>query len=144
MAPGTLLAFQNSGAEYVPMVGHTSKSFLQSWKDEGLSCIAYSIYTGKIVDAMNIAIKLLDGYEINREVLTPNSFDETLINQIRLEAPYIVTDDGDPDAPWMEGLAVTQAISVDEALEICEGRSDDWCLDRFMSEEEIDALFLDK
>ena len=144
MAPGTLLAFQNSGAEYVPMVGHTSKSFLQSWKDEGLSCIAYSIYTGKIVDAMNIAIKLLDGYEINPEVLTPNSFDETLINQIRLEAPYIVTDDGDPDAPWMEGLAVTQAISVDEALEICEGRSDDWCLDRFMSEEEIDALFLDK
>ena len=93
---------------------------------------------------MNIAIKLLDGYEINPEVLTPNSFDETLINQIRLEAPYIVTDDGDPDAPWMEGLTVTQAISVDEALEICEGRSDDWCLDRFMSEEEIDALFLDK
>lgn len=144
MAPGTLLAFQNSGEEYVPMVGHTSKSFLEDWKEEGLDCIAYSIYTGKIVDAMNIAIKLLDGYELNPEVLTPNSFDETLINQIRLEAPYIVTTNGDPDAAWMEGLTVTQAISVDEAIALCEGKSDDWCLDRFMSEEEIDALFLDK
>lgn len=144
MAPGTLLAYQNSGAEYVPMVGHTSKSFLTSWKEEGLDCIAYSIYTGKIVDAMNIAIRLLDGYEINPDILTPNSFDETLINQIRLEPPYIVTTNGNPEASWMEGLQVTQAISVDEALEICEGQNDDWCLDRFMTDEEIDALFLEK
>ena len=144
MSPGALLAFQNSGADYVPMVGHTSKSFLTSWKEEGLDCIAYSIYTGKIVDAMNIAIKLLDGYELDPEVLGPNSFDENLINQIRLEPPYIVTTDGDPDASWMEGLTVTQAISVDEALELCQDQSDDWCLDRTMTEEEIDALFLDK
>lgn len=142
MAPGTLQAYQNAGEAYVPMVGHTSKSFLQSWKDEGLDCIAYSIYTGKIVDAMKIAIKLLDGNEINPDILTPNSFDENLMNQIRLEAPYIVTTNGDPDASWMEGLSVTQAISVDEALALCEGHSDDWCLDRFMSDEEIDALFL--
>ncbi len=143
MAPGTLLAFQNSNTEYVPMVGHTSKSFLESWKEEDLDCIAYSIYTGKIVDAMNIAIRLLDGGKLNPDVLTPNSFDENLINQIRLEAPYIVTNNGDPDASWMEGLTVTQAVSVEEALEICEGHDDDWTLDRYMSEEELDALFLD-
>lgn len=142
MAPGALLAFQNSNAPYVPMVGHTSKAFLRNWKDEGLDCIAYSIYTGKIVDAMNIAIKLLDGHEINPDVLSPNSFDENLVNQIRLEPPYIVTTNGDPDAPWMEGLTVTQAVSVEEALKICEEYGEDWCLDRFMSEEEIDALFL--
>lgn len=142
MAPGTLLAFQNTNTPYVPMVGHTTKSFLEDWKNEGLNCIAYSIYTGKIVDAMKIAIRLLDGDELNPDVLTPNSFDETLINQIRLETPYIVTNEAMPDAPWMEGLTVTQSISVDEAIVLCEGHDGDWALDRFMTDEEIDALFL--
>jgi ABC-type sugar transport system substrate-binding protein len=142
MAPGTLLAFQNANAEFVPMVGHTTKSFLEDWKELGLDCIAYSIYTGKIVDAMNIAVRLLDGEEINPEVLTPNSFDETLINQIRLEAPYIVTTEAMPDAPWMEGLTVTKSIGVDEAIQLCEGKEGDWALDRFLTSEELDRLFL--
>lgn len=142
MAPGTLLAFQNSNAPYVPMVGHTTKSFLEDWKKENLNCIAYSIYTGKIVDAMKIAIRILDGGEINPEVLGPNSFDPNMINQIRLETPYIVTNEAMPDAPWMQGLTVTQSVSVDEALAICEGHDGDWALDRFMTDEQIDALFL--
>ena len=142
MAPGTLLAFQNTNTPYVPMVGHTTKSFLENWKKEGLDCIAYSIYTGKIVDAMKIAIRMLDGGKINPDVLTPNSFDENMINQIRLETPYIVTTNAMPDAPWMQGLTVTKSVSVDEALAICEGHDGDWALDRFMSDEEIDALFL--
>lgn len=142
MAPGTLLAFKNSNTPYVPMVGHTSKSFLEDWKEEGINAIAYSIYTGKIVDAMNIAVRLLDGEKINPNVLTPNSFDSTLINQIRLEAPYIVTNEAMPDAPWMKGLKVTRSISVDDAIALTKGKRDDWALDRFMTDEELDELFL--
>jgi ribose transport system substrate-binding protein len=142
MAPGTLLAFKNSNTPYVPMVGHTSKSFLADWKKENLNAIAYSIYTGKIVDAMNIAIRMLDGEKINPAVLTPNSFDSKLVNQIRLESPYIVTNKAMSDAPWMKGLKVTKSISVDEAIELTKGKSDDWALDKFMTDAELDGLFL--
>ena len=87
-------------------------------------------------------MRLLEGYELDESVLVPNPLDENLVNTILLEPPYIVTNEAQPDAPWMARFKYAKSISVDEAVALGEGMSDADTLDGWMSQEQIDSYFV--
>ena len=67
--------------------------------------------------------------------------DENMINTIMVAPPYVVTKEAQPDAAWMEGLENTEAISLDEAMELLKDSADTAALDGYMSDEAVDKLF---
>ena len=67
--------------------------------------------------------------------------DESLVNAIMLDPPYVVTREAEPDAVWMEGLEGTQAISLDEALEIMADQASTAALDGWLTPEQVEEFF---
>ena len=63
-----------------------------------------------------------------------------MINAIVVDPAYVVTLEGDQNAPWMEGLT-SKAITLDEALELLADKDDTAALDGGLSTEEVAALF---
>ena len=61
--------------------------------------------------ALDVTVRLLQGKTLREEILEPNPMDENLVNTIMLDPPYVITREVEEDAPWMEGLTGTQAIS---------------------------------
>ena len=125
------------------MTGDSTFGFLRSWAEsDTLNCVAYATHPGQICDALNVTMRLLEGYELDESVLVPNPLDENLVNTILLEPPYIVTNEAQPDAPWMARFKYAKSISVDEAVALGEGMSDADTLDGWMSQEQIDSYFV--
>lgn len=91
--------------------------------------------------ALEVAVRLLQGKEIDEANLVANPMDENLINTIMVAPPYVVTKEAQPDATWMEGLENTEAISLDEAMELLKDSADTAALDGYMSDEAVDKLF---
>lgn len=142
-APGVLMAYENAGKTPGIMTGDATFGFLRSWAEsDTLDCVAYATHPGQICDALNVTMRLLEGYELDESVLVPNPLDENLVNTILLEPPYIVTNEAQPDAPWMARFKYAKSISVDEAVALGEGMSDADTLDGWMSQEQIDSYFV--
>ncbi len=142
-APGVLMAYKNAGKEPGIMIGDATYGFLRAWaENETLDCVAYATHPGQICDALNVTMRLLEGYQLDESILVVNPLDDGLKNTILLEPPYIVTNEAQPDAPWMSRFKYAKSISVDEAVALGEGLSDADTLDGWMSQEQIDTFFL--
>lgn len=142
MAEGIIKAYENSGKTPPIMTGDSLKSFFNVWKNtEGLDSIGVPYAPGVIVTALDITLNLLDGKEFKDGVLEANPMDENLINTVFVDPPYVVTNEGDQDAKWMEGYDNTVAITLDEALEILKDAPDTESLDGWFSKEAVDELF---
>lgn len=142
-APGVLMAYENAGIDPGVMIGDATYGFLRSWAEsDTMDCVAYATHPGQICDALNVTMRLLEGYELDESILVPNPLDAELVNTILLEPPYVVTNEAQPDASWMARFKYAKSISVDEAVAIGEGMSDADTLDGWMSQDQIDSMFL--
>lgn len=142
MGEGVLKAYENAGKELPVMTGDYTKAFLQKWSElPELNTIGVSYAPGNAVPALDVTVRLLQGKTLKEDVLEPNPMDESLVNTIMLDPPYVITRAGDQDAAWMEGLNGTKAITLDEALEMMTDKADTAAVDGWISEEEVDALF---
>ena len=142
MAEGVLQAYENAGKEPKIMIGDYTKSFFLKWKENSeLNTIGCSYAPGISRVALDFTVNLLQGMEVDEDQLLPNPMDESLVNTLMFAPPYVVTNEGDQNAPWMEGLNNTKAITVDEALEILGDAADTAALDGWMEKEAVDAWF---
>ena len=72
-APGVLMAYENAGKTPGIMTGDSTFGFLRSWAEsDTLNCVAYATHPGQICDALNVTMRLLEGYELDESVLVPN------------------------------------------------------------------------
>ncbi|MDR2110251.1 MAG: substrate-binding domain-containing protein [Spirochaetaceae bacterium] len=142
MGEGILKAFENAGIEPAIATGDYTKSFFKKWAElPALNSIGVTYQAGVIVSVLDMTVGLLQGREFKDGVLQPNPMDPSLINTIFINPAYVVTREGDPNAPWMEGLVGVKAITLDEALRILEDASDATGLDGWMSREEALQVF---
>ncbi len=141
MGDGILKAYENAGVTPKIMTGDYLKSFLVAWSKipDLRSCsVTYDSYIG--TTTLDVAINLLKGKTFKEGVLEPNPADESLINSVIVDPAYVVTNEGDQDASWMEGLT-SKAISLEEALELVKDKDDTYALDGGLTIEEVAALF---
>lgn len=142
MAEGVLQAYENAGQKPKVMLGDYTKSFLKRWKENpDLVTIGCSYAPGISRVALDFTVNVLQGMEVDEAQLLPNPMNEELVNTLMFAPPYVVTNEGDQDAKWMEGLENTKAITVDEALEILADQADTAALDGWMEKEAIDKWF---
>jgi ribose transport system substrate-binding protein len=142
MGEGILKAFENAGVLPTISTGDYTKSFLKKWKElPSLNSIGVSYQAGVIVTVLDLTVGLLQGKEFKDEVLQPNPMDTSLVNTIYINPAYVVTREGDPNAPWMQGLTGVEAITLDKALELLEDASDNTGLDGWMSRQEALQFF---
>lgn len=142
MAEGILKAYENAGKEPPVMTGDSVKSFFEKWNEmPDLNSIGVAYAPGVVVTALDVAVNLLSGKELNPDKLVANPLDESLINTIYVDPIYVVTKEGDQNAKWMEGLNGSKAISLDETLEMMADKSETTCLDGWISREEVLEYF---
>ncbi|MCC8180467.1 MAG: substrate-binding domain-containing protein [Planctomycetes bacterium] len=142
MVEGILKAFENAEVEPTIMTGDYTHSYFKKWKAKPhLNSIGVTYQPGVIVNVLDFTVNLLQGKKIKPEFVVANPLDESLINTVYIAPAYVVTRDGDPNAPWMEGLSGTKAISLDAVLEMLAGQSDTVSLDGWVTREEVAAYF---
>jgi ribose transport system substrate-binding protein len=141
MAEGVLRAYENAGKEPPIMTGDYTFSFLRKWADSDIDTIGVPYAPGISVDGLNVTIGLLQGKKIKEEYLQGNPMDETLKNTIMIDPPYVVTNEGDQNASWMEGYDFTKAITVEEAVNLGEGLPGTAALDASLSQSQINEFF---
>lgn len=143
MGEGVIKAYENAGKDLPIMTGDYTKAFLTKWSQlPDLNSIGVSYAPGNSVPGLDVAVRLLQGKTVKPEVLVPNPMDESKVNAIMVEPPYVVTKDGDDSAEWAQNLPeTTQLISLEEALEIMADRSDTAALDGYPAQEVIDSYF---
>lgn len=142
MAEGVIKAYENANKDIPVMTGDYTKSFFTKWAEmEDLNTIGVPYAPGNATVALEVAVRLLQGKEIDESNLVANPMDENMINTIMVAPPYVVTKEAQPDAAWMEGLENTEAISLDEAMELLKDSADTAALDGYMSDEAVDKLF---
>lgn len=139
MSEGVMRAYEKAGEDYPVMTGDYNYGFMRKWQSlpdlESIS-VTNSPHLGAA--GLKFTVKLLEGYTFNEDELTPNPLDESLNNTFLLPYPYVITRDGDPDAPWMEGLSpITSAISLDDALEGAEDMEDGASFGAIVSDEDV-------
>jgi ABC-type sugar transport system substrate-binding protein len=142
MAEGILKAFENARITPKLMTGDYTHGFFKKWAAiPELDSIGVTYQAGIIVNSLDVAIRLLQGKKIKDSALSPNPLDESLKNAIYVDPAYVVTREGDPNAPWMKGYEGSKAVTLDNVLKMLEGRPDGYGLDGWLSEEQIDAMF---
>jgi ABC-type sugar transport system, periplasmic component len=142
MVEGILKAFENAEVEPKIMTGDYTLSFFKKWKAKPhLNSIGVTYQPGVIVSVLDFTVNLLQGKKIKSEFLVANPLDPSMVNAVYIKPAYVVTRDGDQDAPWMKGLVGTKAISLDGVLKMLEGQSDTVSLDGWMSREEVAKYF---
>lgn len=143
MGEGVIKAYENAGKDLPIMTGDYTKAFLTKWSQlPDLNSIGVSYAPGNSVPGLDVAVRLLQGKTVKPEVLVPNPMDESKVNAIMVEPPYVVTRDGDNSAEWAQNLPeTTSLISLDEALEIMADQPDTAALDGYPSQEVIDSYF---
>ena len=143
MGEGVIKAYENAGKDLPIMTGDYTKAFLTKWSQfPDLNSIGVSYAPGNSVPGLDVAVRLLQGKTVKPEVLVPNPMDESKVNAIMVEPPYVVTRDGDNSAEWAQNLPeTTQLISLEEALEIMADQPDTAALDGYPAQEVIDSYF---
>lgn len=140
MSVGILNAYKNAGITPTLVTGDYTKEYIDMWASmPELNSITVTVSPGIIKDALGMALNLLQGKTFKE--LQPNPMDAELVNCIIRDPAYVVTVEGNPDAPWMEGLNGSKAITLDQAVELVKDMQNTDCLDGWLSQEEIDAYF---
>ena len=142
MSVGILNAYKNAGIEPKVVTGDYTKEFIDMWASmPDLSSVTVTVSPGIVKDELGIALRLLQGKTFKEGVLKPNPADETLVNAYITAPAYVVTRDGDKDADYLKNYPTTQAISLEEAVELVKDMENTDCLDGWMSAEALDSLF---
>jgi ribose transport system substrate-binding protein len=142
MAEGILKAYENAGIEPEVMTGDYTAGFFRKWVDiPGLDSIGVTNQHSLVINAVDVALNLLDGKKIKPGVLESNPLNPELINMIPVAPAYVVTREGDQNAPWMQGLVGSRAITLDGTLKLLEGKPDTAGLDGCMTREEVAQFF---
>lgn len=140
MSVGILNAYKNAGITPTLVTGDYTKEYIDMWAAmPELNSITVTVSPGIIKDALGMALNLLQGKTF--KALQANPADPELVNCIIRDPAYVVTIEGDANAPWMEGLNGTKAITLTEAVELVKDMENTDCLDGWLSQEEIDAYF---
>jgi ribose transport system substrate-binding protein len=141
MGDGILKAYENAGMTPKIMTGDYLKSFLVGWSEvPGLKCCTDTFDAHIGVTALDVAVNLLKGKTFKDGILKPNPADESLVNALVVDPAYVVTNEGDQNAPWMEGLT-SKAITLQDALDLVKDKDDTYALDGGMTTDEVAALF---
>ncbi len=144
MSEGILKAYENAGIDPTIMTGDCIHSFLKKWAElPSLDYIGVTNQHSLVINAVDIAIGLLSGRQLKQSVLQPNALNPSLVNMIPIHPAYVVTKEGDQNAPWMKDLVGSKAVTLEEALKILEGQPDTNGLDGCMSREEVMATFFE-
>jgi ribose transport system substrate-binding protein len=144
MANGVIQAYEAAKKPLPIMTGDYTFGFLRLWKNKypDLNTMAVPYAPGVGANSLEVTVRILQGYKLKPESLSPNPLKPDLKNTILSPAPYVVTKEAQPDAPWMKGEdPKIKAISLDEALKIGEGQPDSASLDAYWTEEQVNALF---
>lgn len=141
-ATGTIQAYQAAGKPLPIMTGDYSFQFLREWasKYPHLNSIGVAYSPGDVVDALNMTVKLLQGYHFKPGVLGPNPLNPSLKNTFEVNPPYVVTKHAEPKAPWLRGIPDVKAISLAQAVALGKGKPGSAALDGWMSQKQIDAV----
>jgi len=140
MSVGILNAYKNAGITPTLVTGDYTKEYIDMWAAmPELKSITVTVSPGIIKDALGMALNLLQGKTFKE--LQPNPADPELVNCIIRDPAYVVTVEGDQNAPWMQGLSGTKAITLEKAVELVKDMENTDCLDGWLSQEEIDAYF---
>ena len=141
-ATGTIQAYKAAGKPLPVMTGDYTFQFLREWAKNypHLDSIGVSYAPGDVVDALNMTVKLLQGYHFKPGVLGPNPLDPSLKNTFEVNPPYVVTKHAEPNAPWLKGISDVKAISLAQAVAIGHGKPASAALDGWMSPSEISAV----
>lgn len=140
MSVGILNAYKNAGITPTLVTGDYTKEYLDMWASmPELKSVTVTVSPGIIKDALGMALNLLQGKTFKE--LQPNPMDENLVNCIIRDPAYVVTVEGDQDAPWMAGLNGTKAITLAQAVELVKDMQNTDCLDGWLAQDEIDAYF---
>jgi ribose transport system substrate-binding protein len=142
MSAGILNAYKNAGIEPKLVTGDYTKEYIDMWASmPDLNSITVTVSPGIIKDALGIALNLLQGKTFKDNTLKPNPLNPQLVNSIIRDPAYVVTREGDPNAPWMQSLSGSKAITLDEAVNFVKDMQNTDCLDGWLTQEEIDAYF---
>lgn len=141
-ATGTIQAYKAAGKPLPTMTGDYTYQFLREWQNDysQLNSIGVSYAPGDVVDALNMTVKLLQGYHFKPSALGPNPLDPSLKNTFEVNPPYVVTKNAEPNAPWIQGISDVKAISLAQAVAMGKGKPASAALDGWMSQSEINAV----
>lgn len=138
---GVIYACENAGHDMPEVMnGDYTYLFFKLWQQYGLNACTTPSDTSISSAGIHLAILELQGYEIDESKLEANLYDENLINTIYLDPPYIVTNDGTADFLG-DDYSEAKILSLDEALEMCEGQEDSFCLSIPVTREQIATYF---
>lgn len=138
---GVIYACENTNHDMPEVMnGDYTHLFFKLWKEHGLNCCTVPSDTSISSAAIHFAVLQLQGKEVDVSKLVANPFDETLVNTVYFDPTYVVTNDGDPDAAYLEGYS-TKVLSLDDALELCEGKEESYCLSVPFTQEQVASYF---
>lgn len=144
---GILRAYENAGIPYPEtMLADFVAGFLNKWATDApdMNCMVATYPPSVGYNALYIVAYMMNGRELKDGVLQPNSLDESLVNTIYVQTPYIITKEkATGDESWLEGidLSQTELISLEEAIEILDGAASTTAITKNWSEEIIESFF---
>lgn len=139
---GVYRAYENTSKELPIMNTDYSYSALQYCKDNNMDTTTTPSSPAIGANGINFAVKLLQGMEVDESLLEPNPLDENLKNFINLNPPYtVVGNEEDKSLPFLEGYEGMKLLTLDEALELCEGKPSTYMLDMPATDEYISSFF---
>jgi ribose transport system substrate-binding protein len=143
MAGGVIQAYKAAGRPLPIMTGDYTFHFLREWADTypSLDSIGVDYQPGIVIDALKITVQLLEGKHFKPGVLQGNPINPSLKNAVLVNAAYVVTKHAEPNAPWMQGIKDSKAISLKEAVALGQGKPAGDSLDGWLSNAEVNALF---
>lgn len=144
---GILRAYENAGIPYPEtMLADFVAGFLNKWATDApdMNCMVATYPPSVGYNALYIVAYMMNGRELKDGVLQPNSLDESLVNTIYVQTPYIITKEkATGDESWLEGIDISQTelISLEEAIEILDGAASTTAITKNWSEEIIESFF---
>lgn len=144
---GILRAYENAGIPYPEtMLADFVAGFLNKWATDApdMNCMVATYPPSVGYNALYIVAYMMNGRELKDGVLQPNSLDESLVNTIYVQTPYIITKEkATGDESWLEGIDISQTelISLEEAVEILDGAASTTAITKNWSEEIIESFF---
>ena len=144
---GILRAYENAGIPYPEtMLADFVAGFLNKWATDApdMNCMVAAYPPSVGYNALYIVAYMMNGRELKDGVLQPNSLDESLVNTIYVQTPYIITKEkATGDESWLEGIDISQTelISLEEAIEILDGAATTTAITKNWSEEIIESFF---
>ena len=144
---GILRAYENAGKEYpATMLADFVAGFLNKWATDApeMNCMVATYPPSIGYNALYIVANIMNGRVLKDGVLKPNSLDNSLVNTIYVQTPYIITKDkATASESWLEGidLSQTELISMDEAIKALEGQPSTTAITKNWSQEVIENFF---